>query len=195
MLTAKRLVFHTGAWLAAWLVIDVMPAQGQFQAGFTHGGSTTFTPSGNGARWPVTLVPTPGRLLGVSNMMLVPTPGTPHNGNLNPPYSSMRGTGFVSSGLNLGGFGSVLGGGLDYNGLPRNPSAEGVLGGLETGAPYGIPIGGVPEAVPVAPYVPYSESAPAEIPYVGNEMGVTIGVSSPFIGYSGFGGGGTANLY
>jgi len=195
MFSAKRLIIHTGAWLAAWLVIDVMPAQGQFQAGFTHGGSTTFTPSGNGARWPVTLVPTQGRLLGVSNMILVPTPGTPPYANLNPPYSSMRGTGFVSQGLNMGGFGSVLGGGLDYNGLPRNPSGESVLGGPETGAPYGIPYGGVPESVPVAPNGPYSEPAPPEFPNVGSEMGVTIGVSSPFTGYSGFGGGGSANLY
>jgi hypothetical protein len=195
MLSAKRLTFHIGALLAAWLVIDVAPAQGQFQAGFTHGGSTTFTPSGNGVRWPVTLVPTPGRLLGVSNMMLVPTPGTPPYANLNPPYSSMQGSGFVSSGYNLGGFGSVLGGGLDYNGLPRNPSVEGVLGGPATGPPYGIPIGGVPEAVPIAPNAPYSESAPAEIPYVGNEMGVTIGASSPLTGYLGFGGGGPATLY
>jgi hypothetical protein len=194
MFSAKRLIFHTGAWLAAWLVIDVMPAQGQFQAGFTHGGSTTFTPSGNGARWPVTLVPTQGRLLGVSNMVLVPTPGTPPNANLNPPFSSIRGIGFASQGLNMGGFGSVLGGGLDYNGVPLNPSVEGVLGGPAPVAPYGIPIGGVPAAVPVAPNAPYSESAPAEIPYVGNEMGVTIGVSSPFTGYSGFGGG-PATLY
>src|SRR5262245_38431462 len=128
MIRIKPLTIHLVALLATWLAIDVTPAHGQFQAGFTKGGSTTFTPSGNGVRWPITLAPTPGRPLGVSNMMVVPTPGMPQYANLNPPSSSFRSTGSASPGQNMGGFGSVLGGGLDYNGQPFNPSVVGVLG-------------------------------------------------------------------
>src|SRR5262245_232352 len=101
----KNLTFLSGAALGVCLVA-LISLHAQFQASFRNGGSTTFTPSGNGARWPVTLVPTPGRLLGVSNMMVVPTPGTPPYANLSGPSSSIRGTGYTSPGLNLGGFGS-----------------------------------------------------------------------------------------
>jgi hypothetical protein len=189
MTRTKHLTIHLGALLAAWLVIDITSAHAQFQAGFTKGGSTTFTPSGNGVRWPITLAPTPGRPLGVSNMMIVPARGTPQYANLNPPTSTIRGTGFAGPGFNLGGFGAVLGGGLDYSGQPLRPSVTGSLGQPENDAPYGGQTYTISVVVPVASSAPYSESAPpiylGEIPNGANEIDVIVGASLPLIGYLG----------
>jgi hypothetical protein len=182
-ITRTMFAFY-GALLLGWLLIDLSAASAQAQ-GFTRGG-TTFTPSGSGVRWPVTLVPTPGRPLGVSNLMLVPTPGTPPGVNLNlAPASSIHSNAAPSPGLNLGGFGAVLGGPQDLSGALSTlsyPSLGGVIGEPVTTLPYGVPITGTVDTTPTNVILDYgATAAPVTSDFGGPATGFVGGVSTiPF---------------
>jgi hypothetical protein len=190
-----------GSLILGWLVLDCLPASAQTPTGGFPKGGTTFTPSGSGVRWPITLVPTPGRPLGVSNLMLVPAPGTPPGANLNlAPASSIRSAGSPSPGLNLGGFGSVLGGPQDlsgalsnpslYNPVLSNPSVGSVMGEQVTTLPYGIPITGTIDTIPSSPIAPNGTpdyGASATLTNVGIEAGAASASVGRSIGYLGIG--------
>jgi hypothetical protein len=164
-------------------LIDFRVAQAQ---GFPRGG-TTFTPSGNGVRWPVTLAPTPGRPLGVSNMTVIPTPGMPPAAFNNlAPGSAISGTSQPLPGSNLGGFGSVPQGAMDIGGpviyLPQTSVESGPAGPQ----PYATPNGGTAENSPSGPIigatVPANEGV-APIPLTNTDAGTVVPNTAPTADY------------
>jgi hypothetical protein len=173
-------------FVIAWLVIDLRPSQAQAQTGGFPKGGTTFTPSGNGVRWPITLVPTPGRPLGVSNMMRIAAPGTPPGANTNlAPGAAIRGTSLPSPGTNLGGFGSVQEGFMDLGGPVIYPAVTGLVGEQVGTLPYGMPISGTVEAyIPTGPVISQTPPATeATVSNANNEAGAVAPFTAPMIGY------------
>jgi hypothetical protein len=173
------------SFLIGWLVIDLGPSQAQAQTGGFPKGGTTFTPSGNGVRWPITLMPTPGRPLGVSNMMRIAAPGTPPGANSNlAPGAAIRGTSLPLPGTNLGGFGSVPEGGMELGGPVIYPAVTGLVGEQVGTLPYGMPISGTVENyVPTGPVVGQPALGNEATAPVSNEAGAIVPLTTQVISY------------
>jgi len=174
--------------LIGWLLIDFGPSQAQAQTGGFPKGGTTFTPSGSGVRWPITLVPTLGRPLGVSNMMRIAAPGSPPGANTNlAPGAAIRGTSLPSPGTNLGGFGSVQEGFMDLGGPVIYPAVTGLVGEQVGALPYGMPISGTVESyIPTGPVIsqtPPATEATSPVSNANNESGAVVPLTTQMIGY------------